>query len=488
MANPRDHIRAAQAAELRGDKSAAVEELRKAAELYRRAGNLARALMLLRHARTLAPDDIALAAELTLFEGLSSAPGPRALEGREPKPPGVVLKLEMDPDELAERQRLIEEALRHADTPRTREQDEAKRWHVDEPAEQINRLAEVPPGDPWAVETPSVGPSTQLPEREPSMTDSPREERALIERGPTRADPAIDAWCSFCCRPRTEVGELVAGPTGSFICTACVGESRSLLGLEDVPGASRARPVRRADDSSGALGLVGQEEARALLERALRAGVRRLLVVGAEGTGKTVWFQELARQEFGALVTIEALEQGSGGPVVLVEDVDRLPAEAVSRLASFLARHPDRTVVMSARGSLEAPSFVLQGEAGSLPVLSTRVLSQAVAGTVLVALLEQIQLAVGLQVPTQAEFMEIARRRLAARAPELTVTDEVLAAIATEAGSSPRAGHELSALLARMPAGSWSLESGAKQKRGAAPRGVAPRAKPSGRGRRKGTR
>jgi hypothetical protein len=325
-------------------------------------------------------------------------------------------------------------------------------------------------------------------QEEPARRESRSEERALIERGPTRADPAIDAWCSFCCRPRAEVGELVAGPTGSFICATCVGESGGLLGLEGLaPG--RARPSRRKEAQAEAAELVGQQEARALLERALQAGARRVLVIGPVGTGKTVWFRELAHHERGMLMTLEALEQGAGGPVVLVEDVDRLPSEAQERLGAFLARHLERTVLMSARGALGAPRLVLQGAEGSLPVLSTRALSEGVLGAVPVSLLEQIQLAIPLQVPSREEFMEIAQRLLAPRASQLSVTDEVLSALASEAASSSRAGHELSALLARVPEGSWSLIGAGKgkaaQKKKAAPE---PRAKPAGRGRRKGTK
>jgi hypothetical protein len=105
---------------------------------------------------------------------------------------------------------------------------------------------------------------------------------------------------------------------------------------------------------------------------------------------------------------------------------------------------------------------------------------------VALSLLEQVQLAIPLQVPSQAEFIEIARRRLAPRASELSVTEDVLAAIAAEAASSPRAGHELSALLTRLLAGTWSLAKPGKNtrsKEGGAPEASA---KPARRGRRKG--
>jgi len=67
----------------------------------------------------------------------------------------------------------------------------------------------------------------------------------LTQRGPTLADPAQAAWCSFCCRPRDEVGRLVAGPAGAFICTACACQSSSLL-------AARASSRRSADTGDGA--------------------------------------------------------------------------------------------------------------------------------------------------------------------------------------------------------------------------------------------
>jgi hypothetical protein len=51
----------------------------------------------------------------------------------------------------------------------------------------------------------------------------------LVERAPALADPDLDAWCSFCCRPSREVGRLVAGPAQAFICSACTELAASLL-------------------------------------------------------------------------------------------------------------------------------------------------------------------------------------------------------------------------------------------------------------------
>jgi len=53
--------------------------------------------------------------------------------------------------------------------------------------------------------------------------------RTLVERVPVLADPGQAAWCSFCCRPDAEVGRLVAGPAGAFICHGCLQRAAGLL-------------------------------------------------------------------------------------------------------------------------------------------------------------------------------------------------------------------------------------------------------------------
>jgi hypothetical protein len=504
MASPRDHIRAAQAAELRGDKARAIAELLEAAELYRKGGNSARALQLLRHARTLDPSRVDIAEQVSKLEWMPDTSIAGALQGADAEEP--VLQLKLEPDELAERQRLIEEALREAGMPNSGGDapDEVKRWLVEEssaprqPMDLQEALGAARNVEPILAE-PILADVESMPFQEPSSLPEPalppelaREAASsapsLFDRGPTRADPALDAWCSFCCRPRVEVGEMVAGPTGSFICAACVGESQSLLGLgSSEPAAARPAPARRKEEP-GTLELVGQHEARALLARGLEAGARRLLVIGPEGCGKSVWFQHLVSQEAGTLVTVDSLEQGAGGSLLLVEDVDRLSPELQARLSSFLARHPERTVLMSARGGTTVPGFQLHGAAGSLPMFTSFELFRVLREAVPLALIDQIQLVIPLHDPSEAEFVEIARRRLAARGSEATLSDEVLATFAAAAARSPRAGHELTAMLGRVLSGSWSLHAAGKDAGDKAPADKELGAKPPGRrGRRKGS-
>jgi hypothetical protein len=599
--NPRELIRAAQSAELQGDVKRAVEYLRKAAEVYRQAGNTSRALQLLRHARKLDGGNVELAEEVSRLEWM-----PQPLTARRGSEDDEDARLASELDrslgeeplpELVRRQRLIEDALREASRAAAEAEQasgEDKVWVIGtEVAEDLQRLeiqlakvaASVDPAevvgdggvaalsteavravaDPLegalAAEAPAVpvaegalparpvraasleapGPGEWRPagragaaSGEPLRTEalaeaegqegSPRQaaplqasgqpeavraaslevaaaqgqealpgtprqdasaeagveeparprrrrEQRLIDRGPTRADVALDAWCSFCCRPRTEAGDLVAGPTGAFICKACLNESQSLLGdVVPVPLPARPRPVEAA---GAVMELVGQAEARALLDAALQAGARCLLAVGPEGCGKSVWFQQLQRQGQGVFTPISALEQATSQAPLLVEDVDRLDASAHTALAAFLARNPRHTVLLSARGTgPEKSGPLLRGDMGLLPVPTTAALGQAVRGALPASVLEHVQVLLPLHAPTQPEYVEIARRRLALREPAISLSSDVLEAFAAEAVRSPRAGHELQALLNRVPAGSWRLENPAPPPRKARRKGT----------------
>jgi hypothetical protein len=432
--NVRDVIRAAQAAELGGDKRRAIELFQRAAELCRRGGNRARAGQLLRYALRLDPSRADLEEELRRLEAGESesplAPVTAPDEAEDDVPEGETWVLEEDSSSL-------QEALREAALAAERRANpvdlavKVMRSAV-LVAEMREARREEPP--PPSAPSPRVG------------------EGMFIERGPTRADPSLEAWCSFCCRPRTEVGPLVAGPAGAFICAACIGESGSLLGgvaaraPSSRPRTSLRRPVAHE--------LLGQEAARETLASGLAGGVRRVLVLGPEGAGKSTWLRALAESGQGELVSPDSLERASVEATLLVEDVDRLSSAGQATLGDFLSRHAQRTVVMSARGGAVAPGPELLSDTGRLFVPTTASLAEATRGALSLPLLEQVQLLVTLESPGVELLREIAWRQLGAR-EDCELSDEALTALAEEAARSPRTGHELKALLARIPPGSW---------------------------------
>ncbi|NTX02137.1 ClpX C4-type zinc finger protein [Myxococcus sp. CA040A] len=579
--NPRELIRAAQSAELRGDVTHAVECLQKAAAFYRNAGNAPRALQLLRHARRLDTSRLDILEEVNRLEGMTETLP--ATEGGEEDDDGqLVLSVEDLPlPELVRRQRLIQDALRDVESQPTGKSPELAAWVLDtEVSEDLQRLeaqlarvaasvgpgasegqklhparsaASVDPGDSKGLEflsaqseasvesggskgleflvgrsaasaestprgtVPSVArdalPSRgsefvraerphcavdeQLfesrwrpgsPEGEEPFGDgplaptgqagardsdveafaahaseddtTPRRRRGprIIERGPARADAALDAWCSFCCRPRAEVGDLVAGPAGAFICKACLTESASLLGdVRPVPLPTRPRsPVR----ASAAMDFVGQPDVRSSMERALQSGARCVLLVGAEGWGKSVLLQMLQRQGRGTITPVASLAEDLSASPLFVEDVERLSMEHQAALSLFLSRESRPSVVLSARGLAPEPGKLsLRGGEERLLVPTTEALSRAARGVIPVSILEHVQVLLSLHPPTREDYVEMARARLALREPATALSDSVLSAFAAEAERSPRAGHELQALLQRVPPGTWELEN-----------------------------
>ncbi|RKH40641.1 ClpX C4-type zinc finger protein [Corallococcus sicarius] len=480
--NPRELIRAAQAAELQGDMTRAADCLEQAAALYQKSGHTSRASQLLRQARQLksrSPDvspafaaAMAAGKDAVAFRSLSSQPWSDAVSPGDPSPssepdpavlhpsgrhdavaPGVTVSTDAKGlPRLAQRIAAVGAGSPSKSSPQApaseaplRSEPEPEDNNDDDDDEDV-----ILPGGLLRPLDEDEGPVPPAPER------GRRREKRLIERGPTRADPALDAWCSFCCRPRGEVGDLVAGPAGAFICKGCLGESQGLLG--DVVPPPVRKPVE-SPEPTASVEMVGHDEVRILLERTLQAGARCLLLVGPEGCGKSIFFQTLERRGQGVLTTVESLESASGMEPLLLEDVDRLTPGAQAALVAFIASHPERAVVMSARGAVSSLGLWVRGEGGSLPVPTTAGLTEAVQGSIPVALLERVQVLLPVRRPTVPELVEVARRSLALRRPVVSLSEEVLGAFAAEAVRSPRAGHELRALLSRVYAGTWSLES-----------------------------
>jgi ATP-dependent Clp protease ATP-binding subunit ClpX len=124
--------------------------------------------------------------------------------------------------------------------------------------------------------------------------------------------------CSFCQRPRDEVGRLIAGPPGIHICDECVAVCQHVLEVEGVSH----RPPSRAFNLSQGLSpkalydrlneyVVGQDYAKRVLSVAVYNHYKRIgadpgpgdvemdksniLLIGPTGCGKTLLAQTLAR-------------------------------------------------------------------------------------------------------------------------------------------------------------------------------------------------
>jgi hypothetical protein len=220
-----------------------------------------------------------------------------------------------------------------------------------------------------------------------------RPRRMLEERGPALAPAELDAWCSFCCRPRREVGALVAGPTGTFICASCTGIALALLGG---PPEINARPAALPHQ-------------QAAWGRITKSGSRLGLLMGPAGSGRTTLLAALA------------------APNVAVVDLDA-PLQSLPAAPR---------VVIAVRAEPPPPPITIAGQ----PVYDTATLVAACAGLVPEPVLAQVD-AVGVLPPFDSQALH-------GLAQQLGLKDgaEQLIALAQR---SPRPAHELRALIARL--------------------------------------
>ncbi|MBL8933145.1 MAG: hypothetical protein JNM69_01250 [Archangium sp.] len=267
----------------------------------------------------------------------------------------------------------------------------------------------------------------------------PTDREALFDRGPQAADPAIEAWCSFCCQPKAEVGPLVAGPAGAYICGSCVMLSANLLAM---PAQHVPPPPQKIAPVSGAQ-LPAQAKARAMWDR---RQPKVALVVGPEGAGKTAFLESLGRPAARPFAR-------SDDDTVLVDLSSPLSAEEETALEAWLAAHPKRRAVLAARGDAPTPVLVLQGEHGDEPVYDTESLHRSVASHVSPKLLSRVETVLPMPTPDREALVHLAQSLLAARSIELPAN--ALDSIVTLAERSGRGARELAALIARIPAGRY---------------------------------
>ncbi|MCC6332943.1 MAG: hypothetical protein IT380_03025 [Myxococcales bacterium] len=402
MANLRDLLSLAQQAELRGDKAEAIRLLRVAAAAYRDRDMASRALQMLRQIRRL--------------EGASADDliDEDTVTGARPRPASDDFGFG---DSLlpGEASALVGAAL-----------SGVEREAPDE-------------GEPAAPRTWALSDE----EEDEAPVSRRRIDRTLVEqRGPQRADPAIDAWCSFCCRPKQEVGPLIAGPAGAFICAGCVQASVALLEGEEPPPPRPTPPAPAIEPALPGWALPSQAAARARLEK---SHPKLALVVGPEGAGKSTLLRSLGTP---AQPPFERL----AGELLVVDLSEPLSAQDEARLLRWLDEHPQRRAVVGARGAVPRPVLMLKSESGEEPVYDTAALHESVKHLSPQGL-ARVDAVVPLESPDRPALEALARALLEARG--VALPDEAVAQLLELAERAGRGAHELAALIARIPPGKY---------------------------------
>ncbi|MGV3621592.1 MAG: ClpX C4-type zinc finger protein [Archangium sp.] len=248
------------------------------------------------------------------------------------------------------------------------------------------------------------------------------EDKVLVEqREPKLADPNAEAWCSFCCRPKAEVGPLVGGPTGSFVCSSCVGVSGKLLNVE-VPSPHRGDGQGEGPTTWKIASLSHQlPSQRRATQRLTRLRARLTLVIGPTGSGKSAWLATLG-------------------------DVRILDGSAPMTLS-------DEPTFIVITAEPPPPALILQGEHGPEPIHDTATLSKSLPHLDR-KLIEQIDAVFPFESPSREALRELAHALASSRG--LSLPETALTQLTELAHRSGRGAHELTALLARIPTGSYS--------------------------------
>jgi len=200
-----------------------------------------------------------------------------------------------------------------------------------------------------------------------------------------------------------------------------------------------------------------QREAISLLQKALREGVRVMLLVGPQGSGKTICLRSLQAQGLGRCVeTVDDAPIGSGA--LLLDGADMLSPDALERLSTLLSSNAF-PCVLAVRGRLLSSRTLLRDGARTFPLHGTGELARATGGKIPDALLRRVQVAVSLPAPAAEELSQMAKMLFEEKGAAASA--KLLARVAAQALKSGHGAHELKALVDRVPRGQWTPVTGA---------------------------
>lgn len=290
------------------------------------------------------------------------------------------------------------------------------------------------------------------PEEPEAQPVSRREPRAMPDRGPTAPNTSVDAWCSFCCRPSREMGPLVGSPTGAFICLECVSTARTLLpGNAPVAVSAEAfvsKRKQKLQQSEGTTKIIALAEQTAVRQQLEARAAKVTLLLGPEGSGKSVLLSELA--------PVWLLE--SGGPPPgnrLAIDVTRaLQPDEESAVLRWVLAEPGRRLVLATRGALPDPALTLTGEQGDHAIFGTDAVWLAIGRRLSSRFVSAVEAVFALPALGRESLAALGAHWLASR-PAVKLSLTALERLGEMAEASGRGAHELKAMLGRVPDGHW---------------------------------